>query len=373
VLLAGGSADPTDGTLVLPGLLVAVGALSGVLSGRQGDRLAFARRRVAELEEERERLRKILRAKNAIVRDLQGRFEEQAEPMESLYGMSRRMGSGEWEAMFPCLLDLLAHDLKVDRAAVYGLEDGRLVLRASHDPRVGTRPFPESLPSEGGLAGRALRERRVVSVFDPEAEGEPASGLLCGPLREGGAVRGLLLVEEMPLLEFSPVVVARFASLLRWAEESSERAARLREAGSADVDRETGTYSPGRLVETLEREIARAARYDTPLRLMLVRVRSFDALPEGYRRVARQNVACALGAQTRGIDTVCSVDRPDTFAVVLSMCRGEDPAPIQERVTRSLEGMWWPFPVRLAFASADLDGRPRTPGELLAEAEARLA
>jgi hypothetical protein len=377
LVLAEGRFDLEGGLLVLPGLLVAVGTLAGVLSRRQGDRLAYFREKSADLEAERERYRKALRARNAVIRDLQGRLEEHAEPLETLYGMSRRMGSGDLDAMVPCLLDLLSHGMKVERSAVYFLEEGRLVLRASRDLRSVAAPFPPVLLIEGGLIGKALRDNKVVSVFDAEAAGmgpgEAGPALLCGPLHEGEEVKGILLIEQMPLLEFSSAVVARFAALIRWADESLYRAGRLRAAREqCSVDEEVGTFSTGHLVETLAREIGRADRYQSPVRLTLVRITGFDDLPDAYRRVARQNVACALCANTRGIDTVCTLERPDTFAVVLPMFRGEDPGLLSDRIRGNLGAMWWPFPIRLEFGSADLAGRSMLPGDLLVEAESRL-
>lgn len=355
---AAGALNLEDGSLALPGLFVVVGTMGGILSQGQGGRLAFYRARAERLARERARLSRALQAKTAVIAELQAKIEEHAIPLETLYAMSRGMGSDEPAEMYRALLRLVARDLKAERCAVYELEGGRLSLRASFDPRPAAAPFPPVLPTDRGLPGLALRLGRVVSALDKEAEETGAPGFLCGPVREGTETRAVVWVEEIPLFDFTPAVVARFAGLLTWAAESRARALAAADGGAEETGEETGLRGPDFLSEALARETSRARRHGTPVRLLLARLRGVDALAPERRAEARRAVARALYAFTREADTVCRTSREDTFAVILPMFESVDPSTVGGRITAALERAWAGGRLELTFGFAEIDAVP---------------
>jgi hypothetical protein len=228
VALPGAAMDLEDGSLVLPGLLVAVGTAVGAVSGRQGSLLSHCRSRNRQLRDECALAMQTVDAKDVVIGELQKRIEEHTVSIESLYRLSRSMGSTNRDEMYRAMLQILARDLKVERAAVYEIGEEMLTLRASHDARVAAPEFPPELPLQGGLTGLTISVRRVVSIFDEEAASAERTGsdtgVLCGPIFDDGWMRAVVLVQEMPLFEFSPVAVSRFSALLEWGQETCLRA-----------------------------------------------------------------------------------------------------------------------------------------------------
>lgn len=354
LVLGGGRFDLEDGSLVLPGLLVAVGTMAGALSRGQGGRLAYYRARAEQLQANRAKILRALEAKNAVITELQGKIEEQGVSAETLYAYSRGMESEDDREMYRALLGLVARDLKADRAAVYEPCDGKLVLAASLDRRVGAERFKDELPPEAGLAGWAVRLNRVVSAFDKEVAELREPSFLAGPVREGDDIRAVVVVEEMPLLDFTPAMVSRFAGLLTWAAESRARASGgPGPEGPSLVAEDVGLFGPAFLAEALAKELARSRRHGTPLRVLLVRILEYEDLSEARRRTARLTVARALCAQTRETDTVCLTAREDTFAALLPMFEREDPSALSDRVTSVLDRVWAGSALVLSFSFAD--------------------
>lgn len=358
LIFASGHADLEDGSAVLPGMLVVLGVLTGVLSQHQGERLDFVRGYARRLEERLARARRLLGVRQSVIGELQSRIEEQAVSIESMYRMSRRMSSTEPSDMFQALLQILHADLRVARAAVYRCIDGTFYLAASLDRRLAPAPFPEYLDADRGIPGLARTLRRRVSVFDAEAEQLPPSDrsalLVCGPVLEGDQIQALLVVEDVPLLEFTPAALARLDALLGWASEVRTRLARLNEQSDGDYfDRGIGAYRFPYLVETLRREHQRARRHGLPLRVMRVRILSFAEIPRPSLAAARECVSRALFAYLREGDTIGADRQPDSFLAVLPMCEAATATAIGFRMQRALEGISGLLPLRLAFEYVD--------------------
>jgi hypothetical protein len=358
LLVASRHVNLEDGSAVLPGLLVILGVLTGVLAQHQGERLEHVRDYAGRLEERLARARRLLGIRQSVIGELQSRIEEQAVSVESMYRMSRRMSSTEPTDMFQAILQILHADLRVARAAIYRSIDGSFYLAASLDRRLAPAPFPEYLDADRGLPGLARRLNRRISIFDSDAETLPPSErspvLACGPIREGEHLHALLVVEDLPLLEFTPSALARLDALLGWASEVRTRLARLSEQTEGDYfDRGVGAYRFPYLAETLRREFQRARRHGLPLRVMRVRIQSFSELPESSVAAARECVSRALFAYLREGDTIGADRRPDSFLAVLPMCEAATATALGFRMLRALEKISGLLPIRLSFEFVD--------------------
>lgn len=354
VLLATGRWDLEDGSLVVPGLLVLIGMLSGIVSQHQGERLAHVRNYARRLEERHARLRRLVGVKQSVIGELQSRIEEQAVSVEAMYRMSRRMSSTEPTDMFQALLQILQADLNVTRAAVYRRIGGEFVLAASLDRGVVPAPFDDRLNGDAGLPGLALRLQRRVSLFDPEAEALPSDArrgvVACGPVWEGKRVDALVVVQDLPLLELTPAALSRIDALLGWASEVRSRLARLTENSDPDYfDRRIGVYRFPYLLETLHRELQRAQRHGLPLRVLRVRILSYADIPPASVQAARECVSRALFAYLREGDTIGAAPQEDSFLVILPMCEAATATALGFRMQRAIEGVSNLLPLKLSF------------------------
>ncbi|HVE38635.1 MAG TPA: hypothetical protein VNM14_02025 [Planctomycetota bacterium] len=369
MLLSTRHASLEDGSLVLPGLTVLVGMLTGILSQHQGERLAHFRTYAGTLEARQARARRLLAVKDSVIHELQSRIEEQTVSVEAMYRWSRHMSSSEATDMFQALLQLLHADLSVTRAAVYRRRDDGYVLAASLDRGSVPAPFAERLDPRDGLVAMALEHRRPISAFDPEAEslrGPARPGiLLCGPVCEEEMVEAMVVVHEMPLLELTPASCARFDALLNWASEARSRLAHFREQSDPDFfDRRIGAYRFSYFSEALRRENLRARRHGLPLKVLRARITSFAEIPPGSVPAARECVSRALFAYLREDDTIGLAEQEDTFLAILPMCESATATAIGFRMIRALEGVTGLLPLKLAFDFVDpetLEAAPKAP------------
>jgi hypothetical protein len=358
MILSARHASLEDGSLVLPGLTVLVGMLTGILSQHQGERLAHFRTYAGTLEARQARSRRLLAVKDSVIHELQSRIEEQTVSVEAMYQWSRHMSSSEATDMFQALLQLLHADLSVTRAAVYRRRDAEFVLAASLDRGSVPAPFAERLDPRDGLVALAVENRRPISAFDPEAEAlrGPARPdvLLCGPVCEEDLVEALVVVHEMPLLELTPASCARFDALLNWASEARSRLAHFREQSDPDFfDRRIGAYRFSYFTEALRRENLRARRHGLPLKVLRARILTFAEIPPGSAPAARECVSRALFAYLREDDTIGLAEKEDTFLAILPMCEAATAAAIGFRMIRALEGVTSLLPLKLAFDFVD--------------------
>lgn len=380
--LLGASTSLEDGSLVLPGLVVAIGTLVGALSRHQGERLAYYRSAFRVLEETLARAKAVVKAKDAVVRDLQDRLEEHGVSLERIYRLSRGMTSESRPDLWRAMLEILARDFAVERAGIYAVREGRLVLEESLDrrPSPGER-LPAELPATAGLPGLAIANRAPISVFDAVAgtlnDGERRAFVACAPVLASGRPDAVIVVQRMPLFEMSRAWVSRLSLLADWAGQTLERAAWESEmecvvpAGSDGwVDRGLGVYGPAFLADTIEREIARSRRTGAALKVVIARIEEYERIPETRRPTARRAVAAALRAHIRETDILCATQREDTLAIVLPGFEGMGLEVLAERVGVQLErALVAPVP-RVRFGGAELNGHPEGAGELLSRAEA---
>ena len=367
-------ADLEDGSLVLPGLLVVLGTLTGALSRSQGRRLMFFRDLVRRLRKNAERARRTLSATAAVIRDLQSQIESESVSAAALYRMSRGMGSEDPREIYESLLRILSGDLGAQRLAVFERQGDEFVLRSSTDKRTLPKPFPQTLSTKWGLAEMSLRLGRAVSAFDSEATAQdrplPDTCVLAGPIHSGGAVRALVVVYDLDLLSFSPSTLTRFSALLDWANESLARASRLRQpregSGSPSwFDPATGACRLPSFVDFLKREENRARRACRVFRVLEVRIGSYEELLPARRRAARELIARTLFAYTRDFDTIGVTAEENAFAVLLPDFESSDVRALGDRL-RNAVGRAWPG------ESLDLSFRFLDPDEFSSQAQVSL-
>jgi hypothetical protein len=356
--LTGPDSVTDPGALVLPGILIVLGTLAGALSRNQGRRLAFFRTQLRKSKMEHARLQSIRRAKDAVIRDLQNRIEIHAVSMPDLYRMSRGMVSTDPKGMYGTLLRLLSEDFGVERAAVYERNGDGFVLSSSIDRRALAATFEERLALDEGLSRRLVDERRVVSIVEEESRAAapgPSPWLLAGPILKRKDVHAIVMVFEMPLLDFDRAALERFRGLLGWAGESLSRAPEVVPTPSP-FDPETGAYRPTAFRKEVERELSRSRRSGSSPVLVSVRIDGFEGLSSTRRAATRELVASVLAAYSRESDQVGLGDRSDTFLLLMPTADPAAPEPLAGRIREVVDRILTGDPVRLRFESLEPEG-----------------
>jgi diguanylate cyclase (GGDEF)-like protein len=252
-------------------------------------------------------------------------------------GLVRRVAelAGTWipgTAVAVLLLDEATRELTV--RAVAGL-----------DPTaVGTR-----YAAEGGLAGRAMAERRPALARGEAAAaallgaGGPASSAVAVPLLlhpEGCA--GAMIFGRAGPPEFQAAELRLFESAARQTATALE-GARLHQAmiRLSQTDTLTGVQNRRQLFARLELERERAARFGEPFALLLLDVDRFRDLNAAAGHAAGdaalREVAALLGREVRAVDLVARYGGEE-FAVVLPRMSPPEAWAAAERLRQAVAG-----------------------------------
>jgi diguanylate cyclase (GGDEF)-like protein len=220
-----------------------------------------------------------------------------------------------------------------------------LLLSHADDPRIA-----QALPGARNLVLVPLRaESRLVGVLVCE------HGLRRGSRVERRAV-GML---------------ARFSSHAALALANAELLDQLRR--SAAVDGLTGVANRRSFDETLGREVARAARGNAHLGVVLVDLDHFKALNDGHGHLAGdealRTVAAALRDASRGADTVARFGGEE-FAVLLPDADVEETAAMAERLREIVAEC--PAPITASLGTAGYPGDGLTGTALVDAADRAL-
>ncbi|MDQ6672750.1 MAG: GAF domain-containing protein, partial [Chloroflexota bacterium] len=192
--------------------------------GREKDLVA----RTAELSEALDDLSKQYMSASDVIAELGRRIAEQTVTVVTLDNIARRLEVFDPAKVFPALLQLLVVSLKVERASVYMLQDGRLV-RTAHVPATEPPPAADHVV-ENELVRQALVSREPRHIRDQLA-GSTRSGLSTSPvllaaplLSATGEPVGVVTVEQMAFLSFNRSAVRLFGILVAWASRSLQNA-----------------------------------------------------------------------------------------------------------------------------------------------------
>ncbi len=215
----------------------------------------------------------------------------------------------------------------------------------------------ESFSIEEGITGRTLREGRTSNVaqtiLDPDASQvagtiEEPEALICVPLIvEGETIAALNVYRTGRDVAFSAQeaeVIERFAAMAALAFSSARQRELLRT--QARTDPLTGLLNRRAYYERLAEELARAARTDSPLSVILLDIDRFKPINDTYGHAEGDRVLRAIGEQlqmTVRIDETVSRFGGEEFALIVAGVQPEQALEAAERA-------------RAAIASIDVHG-----------------
>lgn len=202
-----------------------------------------------------------------------------------------------------------------------------------------------------GVTGRAALERRPIVSND--AHIDPMAGLVPGtePTPESVACMPLVAREKLlgvlslyrrgpnrAFIDDEIGLVADFAAVAALALDNARARSELELL--ATTDDLTGLPNRRRFQTELEREIATANRYGSPLMLLLLDLNNFKAINDTYGHPAGDNaltiVAQALQEQVRAPDLVARLGG-DEFAVLLPQTDPIEAQALAQRLRQTVE------------------------------------
>ena len=329
--------------LLQPLLLLAGAVVIGEIAESRRRRLVEAERAGAEahasLDEALTRYRATLEVKS----ELEKRIVGQPASVVTLYETAKQLETLDRARLYPAILDLLTTFLGVEACALYVRQadaDGfRLhgALPAEH----GSRAL--LLDTSEGVSGRAVRERRLVTVRDrlradgpAGLAGEPA--LMAGPLLDrAGEVSGLVVIERMPFLKFSPTSVRLCNLILDWASTALQNAELYEDTLVRAVDHDlTGAFTAQHTLKVLRDELQRARRYGLPFSVVVVQAQGLTEVAGASHDALLRALGQAFRSCLRSVDIIGHHAEPDTFVLALPVTPLEGARVIAERVAAEL-------------------------------------
>jgi diguanylate cyclase (GGDEF)-like protein len=193
--------------------------------------------------------------------------------------------------------------------------------------------------SPSGSGARAVRiSYRYDEAGDPEPGGPLIRGGVAVPLREEhvGTVGTLAVFWRKGDRVLADEDIADLEALARTSAPAIRNAQEFREARQlADVDALTGIHNRRYFYETLERECARAHRYERGIALIILDVDNFKATNDRLGHLAGDAVLTAVAERLR--DAVRQSDVPcrvggDEFAVILPESGARDAEQLYRRI-----------------------------------------
>jgi two-component system, cell cycle response regulator len=251
--------------------------------------------------------------------------------LEALGALAERLERASDPAGVAATLgDAVAEDFGFDRIAFFAAADDELELLAARGTAHGPGASLPPVCADGALRHAARSAQPLLVSGFAEAD-EPAlaallpdaGNLVLAPLHADGRAVGVLVCEHAlrrgSRLERRVVsMLERYGSQAALALANAWLVDRLRR--SAATDGLTGVANRRSFDETLPREVARAARAETPLSLVLVDIDRFKLLNDTHGHLAGDDVlrevARSLEREVRLGDTVARYGGEE-FAVIL--------------------------------------------------------
>jgi diguanylate cyclase (GGDEF)-like protein len=260
----------------------------------------FVARRTAA-RTSRERVQEAIEELTARVEDLSGELERALRRAEQRDAHGDLGVLIELDDLLARIVDIAASLDGVDAAVVSvdGDENEQLVAAAG---------MPVEDAREETLAGRPKR-------------GSDLRSRLALPLEGEGGRRGFIAVYSRPVRDLNNELRGDLQDLAEHAGPAVDNALRYREARRlADLDALTGLRNRRFFHETLQRECARAQRYERSLALLVLDIDDFKSINERLGHLAGDAVlaeaASRLDSVLRASDIACRVGG-DEFAIVL--------------------------------------------------------
>jgi len=335
---------------------------------RQGD---FLHRVVVEGEDELAELARTYNATLAAITDLhvlriddaasltamqrevalKAQLEDRVRELELLHRLAEALAATpDLDTLASRVAELAAQRVPGVRFALLLAEaaTGELVVRGVAglaESTLGTR-----LAAGGGLAGRAVAERRLVQATDRAEAGRAFPGVpadavraaVAIPMLHQGACVGALLYGRPDDDDFPEAELRLLESAARQVATAVENV-RLQQTmvRLSQSDALTGVQNRRQLFARLELERERAARFGEPFALLLLDVDRFRELNEAVGHAAGdavlKEVAALLSRELRAVDLVARYGGEE-FAVVLPRAPTEEALETAERLRAAVAG-----------------------------------
>ena len=280
--------------------------------------------------------------------ELKAELENRVSELQILYDLARTIASSlDLNEVLQRVASVVPVKLQVPKFSIMLLNgEGKLEVLKAHPPNVGSEGLTFAIGE--GVCGRAAELRRSWYVPDLEQDAifrlrgalKERGCLLSVPMVRGGELLGVLNFERPRKADFGPDEMEFFAAVADQVGLAVQNA-RLHEQTVAlsITDPLTGVPNRRHLFQQLEAEIARAARFDTPLTMLMIDIDHFKHLNDTAGHSAGDDVlrrVCQLlKYNLRKVDTLARYGGEE-FVVLLPQISQHESLEVAEKLRKSI-------------------------------------
>jgi diguanylate cyclase (GGDEF)-like protein len=276
----------------------------------------------------------------AMVRDLSAALERAQEENRRTRVLGELGGSIDLDEVLTRTLEAAGALEGVDASVISIPVEGGEPLVASAGLGGAEPPATISGPPDG-RSPRTIMVEYAYGGADEAVEGGPIRAALAVPLISEGEQLGYLTsYSRSGSAAFGGSNAAELAELALRAGPAIDNARRFREARQlADLDALTGLHNRRYFHETLQREVARAHRYNRSLALVVFDFDDFKSINDRIGHLAGDSVLAEAADRVR--DVVRTADVPcrvggDEFAVILPESSLTDADQLYKRLSQAI-------------------------------------
>jgi hypothetical protein len=196
-----------------------IGTVAGAIADAHRKNLAVAGEKLSSAQKKIDGLQKdaaVMKEKNAL---LEQKCLTERELLSMLYSYAKKFTTLDLKELQEGLLDILAEAVEAEKIAFYMLQGDKLVLCARRGYAAAEVPQPPQ-----AILKMTIEEKRVLSVKDLAAAGRKVqnpvfvSAPVC--LGEEGDVAGLVWLEDIPFLRYTPLSLRLVTLVCDWVSLS---------------------------------------------------------------------------------------------------------------------------------------------------------
>ena len=329
--------------LLEPFLFIFVGGLLGQISQEKIVRNRDLEENVKRIKGRFSSLEVELQTSEEARRELEKRIVGQLTTITTLYDSAKKLESFQLSEIYFGALDILSEHLGVEKCSLYILENNILTLKAQNELGKQMPIETQTISKTEGLVGVAIESKKVLSIREAltalefsKLKGGP---LMAGPLfRKDGSFIGIITIERLPFIRFTPYTVKIFSIILDWLSLSIENATYVQTVQARNIQDEIiGIYTYPYFKKRLKGEFLRAKKYSLPHSLFVFKLKEFENIDAKKLVPLFKSLHLILKNNLRDIDLSFQYESQDSLAVIFPTLHGPELQKIKLKVTQDLE------------------------------------
>ncbi|MBI3018333.1 MAG: hypothetical protein HYY61_00340 [Deltaproteobacteria bacterium] len=328
--------------LLEPFLFIFLGGLLGQLSQEKMNKISEMEGQAQQLTRRVSTIETELAISEKGRKELEKRIVGQLTTITTLYESAKKLESFKLADIYFGALDILSEHLEVEKCSLYILENQLLTLKARSEFGKISEGEAKTISKTEGLVGIAVETQKVVSIREvlsslefSKLKGGP---LMAGPLlRKDGSFIGVITIDQLPFIRFTPYTIKIFSIILDWLSLSIENATYVQTVQSRNIQDEIiGIYTYPYFKQRLKEEFLRTKKYSLPLSLFVFKLKEFERIDAKKLIPLFKSLHLILKNNLRDIDLIAQYESQDSLAVIFPTLHGSELQKIKLKVTQDL-------------------------------------